>query len=136
MGHSLFRLQLVYNMIVVCKPVSSLHKGDKVDLISNFVLQNWIDQQIQKIADQVNFIVFVESYLNTEMCKFESSQSEESRAQPADFSKACNKLRAVNYLETNFIFNLFRNDKLYHMHFVRNVSCITHFQGGFRGLAH
>jgi len=34
------------------------------------------------------FVMFVEtSYLNTDMCKFESSQKEESRAKSADSSK-------------------------------------------------
>jgi len=42
-----------------------------------------------------NFVALVEtSYLNTDMCKFETSQSEESTAQSADSSIACFKPRA------------------------------------------
>jgi len=36
------------------------------------------------------------SYWNTDMCKFESSQKYESRAQSADSSKAFSKPRALN----------------------------------------
>ena len=44
-------------------------------------------------------VTFVESnHLNTGMCKSESSQSHESRVQWADSSKACSRLRAVNWL--------------------------------------
>jgi len=34
------------------------------------------------------------SYLNTDKCKFESSQKDESRAQSPDSPKACSKARA------------------------------------------
>jgi len=36
------------------------------------------------------------NYINTDMCKFESSQKHESRTQSADSSKACRKPRASN----------------------------------------
>jgi len=40
---------------------------------------------------------FVEtSHFNTDMCETESSQSHESRAQPADSSKLCSKPERLN----------------------------------------
>jgi len=35
-------------------------------------------------------------YLNTDMCKFKSSQKDKSRTQSADSSKTCRKPRAFN----------------------------------------
>jgi len=47
----------------------------------------------KKSADGFNSFAFVDaSYLNTDMCKSESSQSEESRAHSPDFSKAAANL--------------------------------------------
>jgi len=44
------------------------------------------------------FVTFVEtSYLHTDVRKFESSKKDESRAQSADSSKACKKLRVFNF---------------------------------------
>jgi len=44
------------------------------------------------------------SYLNTDMCKFESSQKDESRAQSADFSKANRKLGALNRVNCKLLY--------------------------------
>jgi len=42
------------------------------------------------------FISHMESsYLNTDMCRFESSQNDKSRAQSADSTKAYSKPRAI-----------------------------------------
>jgi len=40
------------------------------------------------------------SYLNADMCEFESSQRKESKAQPADSSEACSKPRAVKAVDS------------------------------------
>ena len=40
------------------------------------------------------------SYLNTDMCKFEISQKDESRPQSADSSKACRKPIAFTFPST------------------------------------
>jgi len=46
----------------------------------------------QKLADLFDCFAFVETiYWKTDMCKSESSQSHERRAQLADYSKTCGK---------------------------------------------
>jgi len=50
-------------------------------------------------VDGVNSVSFEDiSYLNTDMWKFESSQSEDSRIQPVNFSKACSEPRTFKRL--------------------------------------
>jgi len=59
------------------------------------VVLHEIDFVFKKFADGFKPVTFAESSsLNTDMCMFESSQSEESRAQSANSSKACSKPRA------------------------------------------
>ena len=45
-----------------------------------------------------DYVTFVETtYLKTDLCNSESSQNHENRAQLADSSKPCKKVRACNY---------------------------------------
>jgi len=59
---------------------------------------------LNKFADGFKPVTFVESsYLDIDMCKFESSQKDESKAQSADSSKAFSKPRALNfYLDRSY----------------------------------
>jgi len=71
--------------------------------------------------------------LNTDMCKFESSQKEESRTQSVDSSKAYSKLRAFNFFEARAKRNKKTKDGLLWscsfkmlIHFrVSNFACLT-----------
>jgi len=55
----------------------------------------------KKISDKFKPAAFLETnYLNTDMCKFASSQKEKSRAHSADSSKVCSKPRAFNWIES------------------------------------
>jgi len=45
--------------------------------------------------------------LNTDMCKFESSQKDESKAHAADSSKAYSKLKAFNSIKLYYWMLLF-----------------------------
>jgi len=54
------------------------------------------------------FMIQVSIYFNIDMCKFESSQKDESRAQSADSSKAYRKPRALNCIYDIYIFVFFQ----------------------------
>jgi len=86
-----FRLEFVC-FLWSCFSVSPFHPWALLKVRN--VVWNW--SLLKKIVNRFNSVAFVEiSYLNADMCKFESLQKEDSRAQSADSSKAYNKLWAV-----------------------------------------
>ena len=75
--------------------LNSLNKGDGFESISKCLIGNRFPKK--KICNRFTSVaVVVTSYLNTGMCKFESSQKE-SRAHSADSSKDCSKPKAFNF---------------------------------------
>jgi len=73
------------------------------------------------------------SYLKTDMCKFESSQKDENRAHSADSSKAYRKPRTFNWTYKQFtiahmelIFLLSRDKLLVVVSFGARTSLINH----------
>ena len=72
--------------------VCTLHDGNK----------QGIDQQKVHcflLIDSLLTPIVESTYLNTDMCKFESSQNDESRAQLAYFSKVYRKHNAFNWIK-------------------------------------
>ena len=59
---------------------------------------NWFPLK-KLLMDSLLSPIVKSTYLNVDMCKFESSQKDESRAQSVDSSKACRKPRVFNCFE-------------------------------------